>query len=336
MTKHAYLKLLLLASISFAATATEWKTSQLSHKNSLRGSAIYENTLWVSGSKNGVFRSADQGQTWIDVSVKSASDFDFRDIEVFDKNIAIVMSAGTGQLSRLYKTSNSGKSWKLLYTNPEPQGFFNAIDFWDHNNGLLLGDPVDGYYMIKKTTDGGKTWRRIKSSKMPATHKDEAAFAASGNTLIVAKNGMAWFTTGGFSARVYTSTDFGESWSVEQTPLHQANATSGGFALAINTKQQLFVVGGDYKNRQATYQNLATKINGHWIKPSNTTRGLRTSMSCFDNVCVTSGKLFSDISYDHGTTWQPLAGSGFYTTAAQNNIILGAGDNGRIGVLKLP
>ncbi len=122
MTK-LYLALFLIANMALAEPQNTWQISTLDSNNSLRGSAIYQQTLWVSGSNNGVFRSTDQGQSWANISVNAAIITDFRDIEVFDHNTAIVMGVGSGTKSRLYQTLNAGHSWHLLYINPEPQGF---------------------------------------------------------------------------------------------------------------------------------------------------------------------------------------------------------------------
>ena len=51
MTK-LYLALLLIANMALAEPQNTWQISTLDSNNSLRGSAIYQQTLWVSGSNN--------------------------------------------------------------------------------------------------------------------------------------------------------------------------------------------------------------------------------------------------------------------------------------------
>jgi photosystem II stability/assembly factor-like uncharacterized protein len=324
------------------STKLQWRNSQLPTAPSLRGSAIIANSLWVSGTNNSVFVSQDGGKSWQDKSVKSSLKTDFRDIALFDNKTAIVMGVGSGKQSVLYKTIDAGNTWQLLYQNTDKQGFFDAIAFWNADHGLLMGDPVDGYYLIKKTIDGGKTWRRISKTKLPAIANNEAAFAASGNTLIIGKNQQAWLTTGGFAASVYCSSDQGESWQRFTVPLYKETATAGGYGLALNKKQQLFVVGGDYQQREKTYANMATLLNNRWQTVNNTQQGLRTAMSCQQATCIATGKTSNDISFDHGKTWQPLTNltmaknqQGFYTLAADNGLFLAAGEKGKIGVLSI-
>jgi photosystem II stability/assembly factor-like uncharacterized protein len=344
--------LVLIFSPLKAEKLPQWQYQQLPSKPSLRGSAVFGNSLWVTGSNNSVFVSQNGGKTWRDKSVaitKEQPVTGFRDITLFDKNTAIVMGVGNGKASRLYKTIDGGNHWQLLYQNTDEQGFFDSIAFWDKQTGLLLGDPVDGFYVVKKTTDGGKTWRRINKTKIPTMIENEAAFAASGNTLIVGLNGKAWFTTGGFSASVYHSTDFGETWLRSSVPLHNKTATSGGYALALNPAGKLFVLGGDYKNRQQGYANMAMFHQNQWqvVKSSNANNsasyGLRTAMSCQRYICISTGKTSTDISYNAGKTWQKLNRlqplpfveneQGFYTLASDNLLFLAAGEQGKVAVL---
>jgi len=333
------LVLSLTCSVTGFTQTNLWQRVDINNKASLRGSAVYQNSLWVTGSDNTVYVSQDGGKTWQNRSVVANISTDFRDIALFDNNTAIVMGAGEGQQSVLYKTSDAGLTWQLLLLNQAAKGFFDAIAFWDRNTGLLLGDPVDGYYVIKQTQDGGKTWRRIAQDKLPKTLLKEAAFAASGNTLITGKNGQAWLTTGGFSASVYYSGDWGESWRRQSVPLFQQTQTAGGYALALNTQQQVFVLGGDYLQRSASYANIATLLGQQWQQVDAGQRGLRTAMACSKNTCIASGKTGSDISYNAGQQWQAFDDTaaaknhqGFYTLAGGNGFILAAGAQGKVAI----
>ncbi len=350
----AYLQVLLkytMAMLGFLITVMQvqattmaqlpsWQHIELEGKPSLRGSAIIKDSLWVTGTNNGVFVSQDGGNSWHNKSVVHSQVTDFRDIALFDKNTAIVMGVGSGEQSMLFKTTDGGDNWQLLYQNTDKDGFFDSIAFWDNTTGLLMGDPVDGYYVIKKTEDGGKTWRRIAKAQLPQLQEKEAAFAASGNTLIVGDNGQAWLTTGGFLASVYYSDDFGESWQRQTVPLFNTTQTAGGYGLGLNHSGQVFVVGGDYQQRPAKYPNMATRLDDKWQMVKAGQHGLRTAFSCQGMLCIATGKTGNDISYNGGKSWQPLANNtkaqddGFYTLAADNFKFLFAGANGQVGILK--
>ena len=321
----------------------QWHYYQLPAKVAFRGSAIKQNNFWLTGQNNHVFTSQDGGKTWQDKSVPSSINTDFRDIEVFNKDTAIVMGAGTGEQSVLYKTQDAGSSWQLLYQNQHPQGFFNSIAFWNDSTGLLMADPIDGYFVIKKTIDGGKTWRRIAQHKLPAIKENEVGFAASGNTLIVGDNGQAWFTTGGLSASLYFSQDYGETWQRTAVPIYHETKTAGGYALALNSLQQVFVIGGDYLQRSASYTNMAKLHQGEVQSIIGSNNGLRTAMSCQNNTCISLGKTGIDISNDHGNSWQIIASDakqfnspwGFFTLTSNKQHFLAAGNKGKLAVIKL-
>jgi len=329
----------MVAEANNTSLAPTVSTSVLPGEPSLRGSAMTTQTMWVTGSNNAVFMSNDGGKTWLNRSPQLTEGSDFRDIEVFSDKHAIVMSVGTGDASKLLETKDGGASWQLLYQNVHEQGFFDSIGFWDENVGLLLGDPVDGYYVVEKTEDGGKSWRRIAKTKLPAMLDKEAAFAASGNTLIVGEKGKAWITTGGFSASIYVSHDYGESWQRQSVPLYSETQTAGGYGLAINHKQQVFVLGGDYQQRPKNYANIATFSGNEWQIVNAGNHGLRTAMSCIPSVCLATGKTGNDISYDQGITWHSFDASedkqgdkGYYTATTNGQVVLTAGANGRVGV----
>ncbi len=341
--------LLWLNVISFSVSAKEpiatdskypqWPTANIANKPSLRASAVVADRLWVGGTNGSIFISDDKGKTWQSRPFSDGFTGDVRDLEVFDKQTAIAMTAGEGKLSRLYLTINGGESWSALLTNDAPKGFYDSISFWDRNNGLLLGDPVDGYYTLLKTQDGGKSWQRIAQQQLPKMLAKEAAFAASGNTILTLTNGKAWLTTGGFSASAWYSDSFGKSWQRKSVPIHQQTQTSGGYAVAVNNIGSIFVMGGDYLQRDGNYPNLAvysgTTKKAPFTRLKTGNNGLRTAMQCIKNICLLTGKLGTDISYDHGMNWEVFSQQGFYTLAKNDSLFLAAGHDGRVAVLSI-
>jgi len=142
------------------------------------------------------------------------------------------MSSGPGEKgqARVYRTADAGKNWKLVLEEKTPGAFFDATAFLDTKHGILLGDPVEGRFMVYITADGGETWQRVAPEKLPAALPNEGAFAASNSCLAIEGTNDAWFATGGSSvARVFRSTNLGESWSVFNTPIRPTNASTGSF-----------------------------------------------------------------------------------------------------------
>ena len=94
--------------------------------------AVSANKAWVSGytaTGGVVFRTLDRGATWQDVSpAGTPPTLQFRDIEAFDANHAVVMSSGTGPDSQIYRTADGGQTWTLVFQNMEPNAFYRLHD----------------------------------------------------------------------------------------------------------------------------------------------------------------------------------------------------------------
>src|SRR5882757_9896461 len=156
--RHALTLLLLLtAALATKKIHAQWDIEDSHTTASLRG--IHNaggGVAWASGTNGTVLRTEDGGYLWQTCTIPpEAEKLDFRGIQAFDENTAIVMSSGKGDLSRLYKTTDGCQTWKLLFANPDKEGFWDAIQFVDAHRfpmdkdfGMLLGDPVDGHFVI--------------------------------------------------------------------------------------------------------------------------------------------------------------------------------------------
>ncbi|HEV2214554.1 MAG TPA: hypothetical protein VGR64_04630, partial [Terracidiphilus sp.] len=109
---------------------SQWALQTSNTTADLRGiHNVGNGVAWASGTSGTVLRTEDGGYVWQSCSIPpGAEKLDFRGIQAFDANTAIVMSSGKGDLSRLYKTTDGCKSWTLLFTNPDaPNGFWDAF-----------------------------------------------------------------------------------------------------------------------------------------------------------------------------------------------------------------
>ena len=200
--------------------------------------ALSANKAWVAGytgTGGVVFRTLDRGATWQDVSpAGTPPTLQFRDIEAFDANHAVVMSSGTGPDSQIYRTADGGQTWTLVFQNTEPNAFYDCMTFFNRKVGLAVSDPPDGLkFRVIKTTDGGRTWNVVDPAGMPPALPGEAAFAASGQCLTSNHGRTAWFGSGvSAQARVFTSRNRGRTWTVSPTPLN-SGPTVGINALAF-------------------------------------------------------------------------------------------------------
>jgi photosystem II stability/assembly factor-like uncharacterized protein len=168
------------------AARAQWDLEDSHSTADLRGiDNVGGGVAWASGNNGTVLRTEDGGYLWQTCSIPpGAEHLDFRGIQAFDANTAIVMSSGKGDLSRLYKTTDGCQTWKLVWQNHVPDGFYDA--FWMNDFGreaMLIGDPVEDRFTVLRSKDGGATWTRDRSASLRLRGRSIAAFAASNNAL---------------------------------------------------------------------------------------------------------------------------------------------------------
>ncbi len=294
--------------ISAITVNAQWQKQNVETDASFRGlSVVNDNVIWASGTGGTFIRTTDSGKTWKVGTVAGAEKLDFRDIEAFDANTAYVLSIGNGENSRIYKTTDGGESWKLQFKNEDEKAFFDSIAFWDAENGMAQSDPVDGKYLFLRTTNG-ENWEKVSTTKMPAAKQGEAAFAASGTSIIAQGKNRIWLVTGGNDARVFRSNNRGKTWKVSDTPITNGTAGSGIFSIAMHDKKRGVIVGGNYEKPDEANNNLAFTSDGG--KSWNLAKGLNGYRSAVDyideNTLIAVGSSGSDISNDGGKTWKNL------------------------------
>lgn len=322
-----------------------WLPQNSGTKASLRGiSAVDDEVAWASGTQGVFVRTIDGGKNWKADSIAGASALDFRDVEAFDANTAILMSAGSGELSRVYKTTDGGKHWKLCYKNSIAEGFFDGMAFWDEKNGIVFGDPIDGKLFIMTTTDGGETWNRVPPENTHPVLPKEYAFAASGTSIAVQGMGHAWIGTGGETARVFRSADRGNTWMVAETPLISGNESSGIFSLVFKDERYGVAVGGNHKNPEAATANAAQTFDGgkSWsLVLGSQPLGYRSCVAYAAGsllpIFVAVGPTGADFSVNtsEGLYWINFSREGYHALSAskRTHSVWAAGADGRIAKL---
>lgn len=216
-------------------------------QTSFRGlSVVTDKVVWVSGSKGTVGLSKDAGKSWKWMQIPGFEKSDFRDIEAFDKNTAIIMASGTPAV--ILKTVDGGDNWKVVFRDNRPEMFLDAMDFWDNKRGMLVGDPINGRFVLLETTNGGDSWRMLDSTLCPEAHDSEAVFAASGTSLRCWGKNEFGFVTGGKVSRLIKGVTKKKSVSTQDYHLNkiiQGKSSQGAFSfLEINS--DFYIGGGDY------------------------------------------------------------------------------------------
>jgi photosystem II stability/assembly factor-like uncharacterized protein len=306
-------------------------------------SIVDEQTVWVSGHGATYARTIDGGETWQATVMPDAEGLQFRDVHAVDAQTAYLMSAGTGDASRIYKTTDGGESWTLQHTNPDAEGFYDCLDFWDPEHGALYGDSVDGSVVILTTSDGGESWERVPASSLPAAVSGEGGFAASGTCLVAGPDGHAWVGTGaGSPARVLMTEDMGRTWGAVDAPLAGA-ASAGITSVSFRDAMHGMVVGGEISNHEGRFDNVAVTSDGGqtwtlagrpWM--SGAAYGSSYVPGAPTSSVVIVGPSGADYSLDNGATWESLDPRAYWAVAfASPSAGWAVGPEGRITKLEL-
>ena len=230
---------------------------------SLRGlSVVSRQVIWASGTHGTYLRSLDGGETWSAGQIPGGEGLDFRDVEAFSADEAYLLSAGTGELSRIYKTSDGGKSWNLQFTNEEPKGFYDCMAFWDSLHGIAIGDSVNGAFELIATEDGGAHWTPMPTPARPRAMAGEGSFAASGTCIAAQGTQDVFFVTGVNVARVFHSDNRGQTWSAADAPIMHDGTSAGIFSIALGEPGFAVIAGGDYQQPDKSGVKLAFTEDG--------------------------------------------------------------------------
>ena len=273
---------------------------------SFRGLSVVNNSVvWVSGTGGTVLRTVDGGANWENVSVPNMDKTDFRDVEGFDKNTAIVM--GIASPARFYKTTDRGQNWKLVYFDDREKVFFDGMSFWNKRNGIAFSDPVNGRHLLIRTTDGGDTWEEIPADGIPEKLDPEFGFAASGTGMPVKGRNTVWLGMGGIKSRVFKSENGGLNWSVAETPVVHGGQSTGIYSVAFKNKKVGIAVGGDYMNQVIQNTMAHTQDGGiTWHLPEKQTHQYRECVAHYrGNTFFAVGPSGFDRTTDNGKNWAP-------------------------------
>jgi photosystem II stability/assembly factor-like uncharacterized protein len=317
-----------------------WQLTPTGSTARLRGLApVSANVVWASGSEGTVLRTTNRGATWQSVGPPGTSALQFRDIEAFGPNRAVILSIGEGGDSRIYFTTDAGQNWTLAFQNDDPTAFYDCMTFFNKKRGLALSDPpvTGGKFRILATSNGGRTWNLVDPAGMPPALTGEFAFAASGQCITSNHGRRAWFGTGGGAeARVFTSSNRGRTWHVASTPMN-VGPSAGIFALAFRSQQHGLAVGGDFTMPTNSPDNFARTRNGgaSWQLISGAPAEYRSSVTWVNgHTAIAVGPSGSDASRNGGRTWTGFDDGSFDTVdCARPTACWASGEQGRVAYL---
>jgi len=318
------------------AQAPSWELMKAETTASFRGlSVVNDRVIWGSGTRGTVIRSTDGGTTWSVDSLPNGATFDLRGIHARSDLVAHVAATA----GRIWKTTDGGKTWSLKFQAADTSMFLDAIVFRNDREGMALGDPMGGRFVILVTRDGGENWSLAPDSSRPAALEGEAAFAASGTSLVLAGSRFGWIGTGGSASRVFRSVDSGATWLPYNSGIPARTGTGGVFSVALADSLHGVVVGGDYERPDSATGTTAVTADGGltWKASARFPRGYRSGVAArridADHVlAVAVGTTGSDVSRDGGQTWSPLDTMAFNAVQfAPSGVAFAVGARGRIG-----
>ncbi len=238
----------------YQSHAQRIKVLTSSEKISLRGlSVVNDNIIWASGNNGKVARSIDGGKKFEWLTIKNYETRDFRDIEAFDANTAVIMAVDSPAV--ILKTKDGGKSWTEVFRDGRSGMFLDAMDFTGDGNGMVVGDPINNKLFIATTTNAGDKWLPLKDEdNQYDVAAGEAFFASSGTNIKLMGNKykpFIYFVTGGTDSRLFVN---GSPAGLDI--IHGAGSQGANAVDVDPTMKKIVIVGGDYTNDTLTKNNI--------------------------------------------------------------------------------
>ncbi len=333
--------LIILLLLPLIGSAQDFKLVPLNQgtNTSIRGlSVVDDHVAWVSGSNGFVGKTTDGGKSWSWSKPPGYDGLDFRDIEAFSADDAVIVNAGSP--AYILRTADGGKVWNQTYINRDSAIFLDGMDFWNAKQGMIFGDPIKGRLQLLYTSSGAEKWEDVSSTLKFDLTMGEAGFAASGTTIKTLSKGRVWIATGGAAANIYYSADYGKRWKKYANPIIQGLNSTGAFSMDFYDKKHGVVVGGDYlKDQESTNNALYTKDGGKsWITPETSVSGYRSGVQYISRrLCIAAGSSGVDVSTDGGRTWKNISNLNINAVqkAKSGTLVLLAGNKGTIYKLEV-
>ncbi|MEI9947295.1 MAG: YCF48-related protein [Chitinophagaceae bacterium] len=335
MKKIAFIVNFLFISFLLLAQKSTIEIVSTGTNTSLRGlSVVNDNVAWVSGSNGTVGRTANGGKNWKWFIVKGFEQTEFRDIEGFNADVALIMSVA--EPAYILKTINGGENWKVVYENKTKGMFLDAMDFANNRMGVVIGDPINGKIFMARTDDTGNTWQEVAEERQ-AADSGEAFFAASGSNIKFFASKDYFMVSGGLHSRLINNK------SAIDLPIIHGKESTGANSIDIfdngrpdKPGNRMVIVGGDFLADTSSEKNCLYSTNGGktWKVPNRPPHGYRSCVEFLSKKEILAcGPTGIDYSEDEGKNWKWISKESFHVCriARIGTTVYLAGANGKIG-----
>jgi photosystem II stability/assembly factor-like uncharacterized protein len=303
------------------------------------------NSQRALGYGNGVYKSLDGGDSWVNMGLKNSRQIGKILIDPRNSDIVYIAAEGSvwgpGGERGIYKSNDGGNTWEKILEISENTGVYD-LEFHPTNADIIYasahqrrrsgfskinGGPESSLY---KTTNAGKDWRKITKG-FPEVHLGRINLAVTpANDKLIYAIVEAAKDSGGF----YRSIDQGESWN------KMSNYTSSG---QYFTEIYCDPVDPDKIYSMDTYSQLSKDGGKTWKKLSAENRHVDDHAFWIDPINTNHIRIGGDggvyDSYDEGNTWcftGNLPITQFYRVAVDNSqpfyfVYGGTQDNNTLG-----
>ena len=278
---------------------TTWNTIPINTTRVLRSAFfVNENTAWIAGAFEALFKTTDGGFTWTQVPAIDTTKYD-----------VFFLNENNGWCAGFYgfieKTTNGGASWESKSITSLSTKTLYGICATDNNNVYVAGSTSTLY----KSTNGGDSWSPM-TAPFVSTDLKEIRFTSPSTGFVV-----------GGSSRIAKTTDAGASWIQVN-----AGASVQLWSLSFNSSGTTGLASG------ASSTLLRTTNSGDsWTPVTGFPTGITFYSVRFgtDNIAYLSGSNgYYFKSTDAGASWTEL--STHFTTSSINDVSFADNSTGYI------
>jgi len=251
---------------------------------------------------NGIYKTTDDGATWRQINHGLSGIIPIRMATVPGDPSTVYAMA---EYEDIFKTTNGGGAWFRLRSSGEGAG--PVVDPFTHTRIYV---PTDGN-IVSISEDGGIHWRSV-FIKLPPQYAT-CCWSALSSMIATGRPGhlvmgTSFGRTGGvynlFAGVIYTSTDFGETWSY----VNMSQEISPVIALAYDPLDPMVIYAGT-GDPERPGSGIWKSIDGGatWFQSGLSGRsvsGIAVDHRDSQTIYAIAGCLW--ISHDAGQTWSPV------------------------------